>query len=209
MADTTGSKAKPAGSVTSLLDQVRSGSKAASDAATAAIVRRYLVQFSRLVKRQVAPRLKARVDAEDVALCTFHSFCVRLAGGQFELEGRDDFWHLLVQIATNKLRKQVAAHSTQKRDAIRDRGLTGADGFLIDVLDRRTPTPEDAAIVAEEMACLLARLPADIRRIAVWKFEGFTNEEIAGKLDCTLRTVERKLSLIRAAWAHANPAPAS
>jgi hypothetical protein len=33
--------------------------------------------------------------------------------------------------------------------------------------------------------------------IAVWKMEGFTNEEIAIKISRSLPTVERKLALIR------------
>ena len=34
-------------------------------------------------------------------------------------------------------------------------------------------------------------------RVAIWKMEGYTNEEIAGRLKCATRTVERKLFLIR------------
>jgi DNA-binding CsgD family transcriptional regulator len=30
--------------------------------------------------------------------------------------------------------------------------------------------------------------------------EGYTNEEIAARLDCGVRTVERKLKLIRVLW---------
>ena len=36
--------------------------------------------------------------------------------------------------------------------------------------------------------------------MAVWKREGYTNEEIAAKLGRSLATAERKLRLIRAAW---------
>jgi DNA-directed RNA polymerase specialized sigma24 family protein len=36
--------------------------------------------------------------------------------------------------------------------------------------------------------------------------EGFTNEEIAVKLGCTTRTVERKLDRIRQRWAEHDPA---
>jgi DNA-directed RNA polymerase specialized sigma24 family protein len=147
------------------------------------------------------------VDAEEVVLTTFHSFCRRLANGQFQLDGRDDFWRLLVRIALNKTRKEVAAQMSQKRDARRDQGLTADDGSLIEVLDRRTPTPDEAALMAEAMDQLLDRLPADIRPIAVWKFEGFTNQEIAAKLNYTLRTVERKVSLIRKAWSRMVPHP--
>ena len=39
-----------------------------------------------------------------------------------------------------------------------------------------------------------------LRQIALWKLEGYTNSEIAQQLECTLRTVERKLERIRAYW---------
>jgi DNA-binding CsgD family transcriptional regulator len=34
----------------------------------------------------------------------------------------------------------------------------------------------------------------------LWKLEGYTNDEIAAKLGCARRTVERKLRVIRAVW---------
>jgi DNA-binding CsgD family transcriptional regulator len=40
----------------------------------------------------------------------------------------------------------------------------------------------------------------DLRQIAFCKLEGYTNQEIAARLDCTVRTVERKLEGIRAYW---------
>ena len=39
-----------------------------------------------------------------------------------------------------------------------------------------------------------------LRQIAQLKLEGYTNEEIAAKLDCATRTIERKLERIRAIW---------
>jgi DNA-binding CsgD family transcriptional regulator len=39
-----------------------------------------------------------------------------------------------------------------------------------------------------------------LRSIALWKMEGYTNEEIAAKLGCVRFTVDRKLRAIRAAW---------
>ena len=35
-----------------------------------------------------------------------------------------------------------------------------------------------------------------MRRVATWKMEGHTNVEIAGRLDCVVTTVERKLRRI-------------
>jgi hypothetical protein len=39
-----------------------------------------------------------------------------------------------------------------------------------------------------------------LRDVAVWKMEGHTNQEIAGKLGRALPTAERKLADIRAIW---------
>jgi DNA-directed RNA polymerase specialized sigma24 family protein len=52
--------------------------------------------------------------------------------------------------------------------------------------------------LADECHQLLALLKTgQLRAIAVWKMEGFTNEEIAVKISRSLQTVERKLALIR------------
>jgi DNA-directed RNA polymerase specialized sigma24 family protein len=40
----------------------------------------------------------------------------------------------------------------------------------------------------------------ELRSVALWKLEGYTNQEIAGKLGCVAGTVERKLRVIRSIW---------
>jgi DNA-directed RNA polymerase specialized sigma24 family protein len=63
------------------------------------------------------------------------------------------------------------------------------------------PTPEFAAMMAEECRRLLEGLDnADQETLAVAKMEGYTNEEIAKRLACSVRTVERQLRLIRKKW---------
>jgi DNA-directed RNA polymerase specialized sigma24 family protein len=63
------------------------------------------------------------------------------------------------------------------------------------------PTPPLAAQVAEEFERLLAKLPSDeVRKLAVWKMEGHTNDEIADRLNCAPQTIERRLQLIRSVW---------
>ena len=42
----------------------------------------------------------------------------------------------------------------------------------------------------------------ELRQIALWKVEGYTHEEIAARLDCVPRTIERKVSRIRLLWKH-------
>jgi hypothetical protein len=39
-----------------------------------------------------------------------------------------------------------------------------------------------------------------LRHVAVWRMEGHSVEEIAGKIPCSPRSVKRKLHLIRNLW---------
>jgi DNA-directed RNA polymerase specialized sigma24 family protein len=55
--------------------------------------------------------------------------------------------------------------------------------------------------VAEECRRLLDRLgDAELLAIALWKMEGYGNEEIAARLGCVPRTVGRRLEVIRTLW---------
>jgi len=64
-----------------------------------------------------------------------------------------------------------------------------------------TPTLEFAAMVADGCHSLLKRLHDDsLRQVALLRMEGYTNEEVADRLGCSLRTVARKVELIRRTW---------
>ena len=62
------------------------------------------------------------------------------------------------------------------------------------------PTPAFAVEAAEHLQVLLAALPNNMRAIATQKLEGYTNSEIAKRLNTSLRSVERRLGLIRRIW---------
>jgi DNA-directed RNA polymerase specialized sigma24 family protein len=55
--------------------------------------------------------------------------------------------------------------------------------------------------MAEDLQRRLDSLGDDqLKTVAVWKLEGYSNEEIAQRLGRTLRSVERKLQVIRSLW---------
>jgi DNA-directed RNA polymerase specialized sigma24 family protein len=63
------------------------------------------------------------------------------------------------------------------------------------------PAPDFCAQVAEEFSRLLDHLGTDeLRSIAIFKMEGYTDEEIAARLGKSVRTVVRKVSVIRNKW---------
>ncbi|MGF1581895.1 MAG: ECF-type sigma factor [Gemmataceae bacterium] len=160
--------------------------------------------FKRLVglvraKLQNFPRQIA--DEEDLALSAFDSFCRGLEQGRFpQMADRTNLWSLLVTITARKVLNLKRDQQRLKRG-----GGNTSDGLddaieLENVLGEE-PSPDFAAEVAEECQRLLDLLgDEDLRRVTLWKMEGFTNKEIAQKLPCSPRTVERKLDLIRGIW---------
>jgi DNA-directed RNA polymerase specialized sigma24 family protein len=63
------------------------------------------------------------------------------------------------------------------------------------------PTPALACMLAENCRNLLDQLDDEsLRSVALFKMEGYSNEQIARELRVTVRTVERKLRRIRARW---------
>jgi DNA-directed RNA polymerase specialized sigma24 family protein len=161
--------------------------------------------------RQKLNRLPQRVaDEEDVALSAMHSFCRGVAAGRFpQLADRHDLWLLLVTITARKVYAQMRRQRAVKRGQGKVRGesvfLKHSDADQeqagIEQILGHEPTPELANMMAENCEILLSSLNDDsLRDIALLKLEGYTNEEIAAKLDCVSRTVERKLERIRDKW---------
>jgi DNA-directed RNA polymerase specialized sigma24 family protein len=197
------------GSVTRWIGDLKAGEAEAAQP----LWERYFARLVRLArgKLQVDRGRAGAADEEDVALSAFHSVCRGAAQGRFpRLTDRDDLWKLLVVITSRKAADQVQHDRRLKRGGGRVVGEAGPVGGARDddgdegVLARaigREPTPEFAAQVAEECRRLLDRLDDDtLRRVALRRMEGYTDEEIAGLLGCTRRTIVRKLDRIRRIW---------
>jgi DNA-directed RNA polymerase specialized sigma24 family protein len=109
---------------------------------------------------------------------------------------------LLFVITACKALNQAQHELREKRGGGSVSGESGLvaleEGPAIEQVVGHEPDPAFAAEVAEECGRLLAELEDDcLRQIALWKMEGFTNEEIAAKLGRSVPTVERKLARIR------------
>jgi DNA-directed RNA polymerase specialized sigma24 family protein len=189
------------GSVTYWIHQLPAGDQAA----IRKLWEGYFPRLVGLVREQLVGAPRAAADEEDVALSAFHSFFRRAQQGRFPvLTDRHDLWQLLVLIATRKA-SNLAKHE-RRRPVIHASVLPRGDGSshapspFADLIGRE-PDPKSAARVAEEYRRLLGLLPDDsLRKVAEWKLEGYTNEEIAAKLERALSTVEWKLRRIRKIW---------
>jgi DNA-directed RNA polymerase specialized sigma24 family protein len=150
-------------------------------------------------------RRAAAADEEDAALSAFNSFFDGVARGRFpQLADRDDLWRVLVVITARKAGAQLQREGRQKRGAGRVVGAADLPGEAEDLFTQvvsAEPTPEFAAMAAEECRRLLSLLDDDeLRKVALDRMEGYTNDEIADRLGCARRTVARRLDLIKRVW---------
>jgi DNA-directed RNA polymerase specialized sigma24 family protein len=184
------------------------GIKAGVDADVQRLWDRYFERLVRLAGSRLPGHARRDFDEEDVALSAFHSFCDRVVRGQFpQLEDRDDLWRLLATITARKVVSTIRHQTRQKRggghvlgeSALMDAEQGDAQG-VAQALSRE-PTPEEAAQFAESYERLIAILDTPtLKTIALSKLEGQSTEEIASELRVSIRTVDRKLELIRALW---------
>jgi DNA-directed RNA polymerase specialized sigma24 family protein len=187
------------GSVTFWIGQLKAGDPAAAQK----LWEGYFQQMVNLARHKLQGLPRRAADEEDVALSAFHSFCGGAQAGRFpQLGDRNSLWPLLVAITAHKAVDLLRHERRRKRGGppAEGGGPANPEPDLGQVIGRE-PTPDFALQVAEECRRLLDRLGDDVlRAVALAKMEGATVAEIAARLGCVPRTVERKLRIIRELW---------
>jgi len=192
-------------SVTFWIHQLQAGDQAALER----LWERYCRRLVGLARQRLRGAAGLAADEEDVALSAFDSFCRGLEADRFpRLLDRDDLWQLLVVITVHKAANLAKHERTQKQGGGRVQHASalpaseeGEPGQVFANLIGREPDPAFVAQATEECRRLLEMLgDLELRSVALRKMEGYTNEEIARELDCSVPKVERKLRRIRATW---------
>lgn len=154
-----------------------------------------------LARKRLEGLSRKMKDEEDVALSALNSFFKAAERGRFpDLRDSDDLWRVLCKMTVRKAidvrryegRRPTLGESRFQHPEDRPGGL------------HELPADIDEAAfaerVSEELEHRLAELAPDLRDLAVAKLEGYTNAEISERMDVALRTVERRLHLIRRKW---------
>ncbi len=194
--------------VTLWIDQLKAGDGAAAQR----LWEEYFQRMVELARRKLSHVPRAVADEEDVALSAFKSFCLGAREGRFtQLLDRDNLWPLLMAITVHKSVDLIRGENRQKRGgtgqaAIENSPETVSRPVAVPLSDiiSRDPTPEFAAEMSDQLQRLLSRLDGtgdpDLQRIALLKLDGYTTGEIADRIGCVSRTVERKTQLIAKLW---------
>ena len=193
-------------SVTRWLEKLKAGDQQAANK----LWDRYFGQLVRLARGKLRGARRRAEDEEDVALNALNSFFCGAAAGRFPgLHDRDGLWPLLVAITARKAIKLRQHENRIKRGGGKVRGNSALVGPKKnsgepagwEQIIGHEPTPLFACQMADACHHLLEQLPEEaLRQVALWKLEGYSNAEIAAKLACIERTVERKLARIRRIW---------
>ena len=185
-------------SVSTWIRRLRDG----DGAAARPLWERYHARLVELARQRLAGALRA--SAEDVAVLAFAAFCRAIQAGRHpDLTRRDDLWRLLLAITLNQARRLGRDESRGRRDFRHT--VSACDLFDLPAadLDRLAGDEPDPALVAEvndELRHLLERLADDLRPVAIELMAGWSPAEIADRLECSVRTVERRRERIRMIW---------
>lgn len=187
-------------SITRWIGGVRGGDSGAAREVWGA----YFPRMVALARRRLRGLPRRAADEEDVALSAFKSFCGAARRGQYaKLIDRHALWSLLCAITAHKCVDLIRRENRGKRGGGRPVG-PGAAIADVQQVAGRAPGPASVTQAAEEAERLLDRLDRTgdptLRVIARWKLDGDSTADVAERLGCVRRTVERKLQLIATIW---------
>lgn len=193
-------------SITQFLDGLKTGDSVAAQK----VWERYFDQLIRLANQKLKSTPRRALNEEDVVQVAFENFFRQVQAGRFpKLHDRDDLWQVLAMLIDRKAKDQIKRINAQRAD----NHLVHGDSINVDpnqppILEQAAdlkPTAATGIELAETFQAKLNELPGEpFRQVALLKLEGFTNKEIAKKLDTALRNVERRLSEIRKIWSDEN-----
>ncbi len=196
--------------VTLWIDQLRN----ADEAAARQVWDHFASRLHELARRKLQPKTRRTYDEEDAAQSAFHSLCAGFAAGRFpELLDRDGLWRLMLVITSRKVARRHRHDLRDRRDVRRnlsdsifDPAASSLDEGGVGLLVSREPTPEFAAECFETFESLLQTIDEpELRQVAVLRMEGYSDSEIAARLECSRRTVQRRLEVIRRRWNSLEP----
>lgn len=181
------------------------------ESALAKLHMRYWPFLVDLARRKLGNAPRRATDEEDVAQQAFWQFCKSVRAGGFpNLVNRHELLALLSHItvcqAVNQIKHEVGV---QKRGAgnVKGESVFGLPPESGEHSTRGLEQIEDPGLSPLETSLLndcyqhyVQALPAHLHDFAELHLAGLTYREIAERLDCTERTVDRKMALILANW---------
>ncbi|MBX3438257.1 MAG: protein kinase [Planctomycetaceae bacterium] len=159
------------------------------------LVRRFMVRLTALARSRLSQKLARRLDPEDIVLSAWRSFFVAAGNHRVAVPADDNLWPLLVTMTLRKLHRQATRQSALQRDVDAEVRFDLKEGWQNVV--SREPSPEEAALVVDEVESLMSMLAHTDRDVLARLLQGEGPTEIATALGCSERTIRRSVQKIR------------
>ncbi len=188
------------GSVSRLIEQARTGDEPSLEQ----LFKRFYARLTHWAGRELDPRKCRAFDADDIAIDAFHSFYLGLTTNKFpDLDNRHGLQSLLATITIRKAINRIERANAQRRGAGK---VVGESGFAeFDSFQSHGLTPDEQAILDDEIACHMDMLPENLRPIAQLLLLGYSTTEIAEEQNCSTRSIQikrKKIAAILSGTAH-------
>ena len=173
------------------------------------IWQKFFPRLMRFAKTRITHLRTGAFDEEDIALSAIKSFFRCMEAGKYQaIEGDDELWRLLVTITSRKITAQLRRQMAAKRANEHTESVFGdADGAhdsfapgLAQVMDKRNLPESTSAVInaCEEMLGLLTN--EMVKRTAIMRLEGYSNQEIAAELQCSVARVKQRVAKAKQVW---------
>lgn len=180
------------------------GLRQSDDSSIKGVWNHFAGRLCELARSRLSSSTKRVYDENDAVQSMFRSVCFGLADGRFpELKDRESLWRLMLVITSQKISNRHRFDKQQRRDIRR----TLTDSVFCGNSDEveanqlvlsREPTPEFAAEFVETCEALFSGLAdPSLEQVVILRMEGFTDTEIADRMNCSRRTIQRRFEVIR------------
>lgn len=171
----------------------------------------FFPRMMRLAKKKLADLPRRDFDEEDVAQSALNSFFRGKNEGRFDrLDSKDEMWRLLATITARKATRQKRRYLADKRGG---GGVRGESIFVragqnddsinpgLAAMRDENLMPETTEEILNTCQHLLDLLPDEKhRQTAIFRLEGYANQEIARELGCSVARTKQRLQRIREIW---------
>ena len=162
------------------------------------VFHRFAGQLMVQAKQRLNPRLRQKIDPEDVVQSVFKSFFRRQADQPFDLENWESLWGLLLQITIRKCHRWVEHYGTHRRNLGAEVSTTPTDKSSMNFeAEGHEPRPSEIAVLNEMLDGLQQGLEPVEWEILSLRLQDYTVPEISVKVQRSERTVGRLLQRIR------------
>jgi RNA polymerase sigma-70 factor (ECF subfamily) len=167
-----------------------------SESAARDLFDKYCERLMKLARRRIGHKMASRFDPEDVVQSAFRTFFTRVRNDEFVFANEDDTFKLLVRITVRKTLRRIEHHSADKRNPAAEAGkpTDGSEQFAY--IAAQEPTAEMEIALIDELEKFMTQFKPMEREVLELKVQGYSNVEIAEKLNTYDRKIRRVIDRV-------------